>query len=278
MRCDKRALCVLGALCAVPAFAGCNVDFDPSNEVHGLRVLAVRAEPPTVALGGATTLDALAVTPDDGPTALSWELCAYTLGEDDLRLCPEEAVLASGEGETLAFDDTAAVAARVAPYCDPAAVSSGQLPDGAQLLPCGAQGFPATVRLVAAGEGEEIVSVKTVYLELPQDPGASSEPNKNPIIGELSGAPDAIAPGGAGTASCTVDEASVETVEEPDGGLGEEEIDTRWFIAGGSLKNDVGTEVEFLADKGAARVTLWCVVQDGRGGVDFARRDVPVEP
>ena len=277
MRRDKRALCVLGALCAVFAFAGCNVDFDPSNEVHGLRVLAVRGEPPTVALGGATAIDALAVTPDDGPIAFSWELCADTLGEGDLRLCPEEAVLASGAGEVFAFTYTAAVAARVAPYCDPAAVSSGQSPDGAQLLPCSSQGFPATVRLVAAGEGEEIVSVKTVYLELPQGQGATPEPNQNPIIGEMSGAPDVIAPGGAGTASCTVDEASVETVAEADGGLADEEITTHWFIAGGSLKKDVGTEVEFRADEGAARETLWCVVQDGRGGVDFERRDVPVE-
>ena len=78
--------------------AGCGTDFDPSYEVHGLRVLAVGGEPPTVLRDSQTEISVLAVTPNDYPVSLSFELCEYTLGSDDLRQCPPNTVLAEGEG------------------------------------------------------------------------------------------------------------------------------------------------------------------------------------
>jgi len=278
MKTDFRALGVLVVLTALPAIVGCSTDFTPANEVHGLRVLAVRGEPPTVPLGDETVIDALVVTPDDGPITLKWELCEYTLGADDLRLCPAETVLASGQGDALAFTFTEAVASRVSRYCDPSGDLAGQIPDGAQLPICGSQGFPATVRLVASGDGEEVVAVKTVYLHLPPGgQGVPVEPNQNPEISGLEGVPDSVEPGSTGTVSCTVDEESVEMVPDLDGELVEEEIDYLWFIAGGKLRDDTGEQIEFAADTDAERVTLWCVVQDGRGGVDWGRCDIPIE-
>lgn len=52
---------------AALALAACNPDFDPASEVHGMRVLAVRAEPPELGptpADGAATLTSLVLRPD----------------------------------------------------------------------------------------------------------------------------------------------------------------------------------------------------------------------
>jgi hypothetical protein len=57
------------------ALAGCRADFDPPSLVAGLRVLAVKAEPPELAAGEHGTLTALAVDPAGQTIALDWALC-----------------------------------------------------------------------------------------------------------------------------------------------------------------------------------------------------------
>ena len=50
------------------ALVGCSLDLSSQSEVDGLRVLAVRAEPPEVNPGQSTTLDALMAYPPSSPT------------------------------------------------------------------------------------------------------------------------------------------------------------------------------------------------------------------
>ena len=287
----EKPICV--ALLTAALFAvACRSDFSPASEIRGLRVLAVRGEPPTVPLGAQAVMETLAVTPDGGPVALKWALCIYTLQSDALYRCPAEAVLASGEGETLTFDFDETMAERVAPFCNPDSDLAEVIPEGAKLPTCKQRHLSATVRLVASGHGEEIVAVKRIYLFLgepsPETPGLAL--NHNPVIAGFEGGPDLLGPGETGRLTCVPDDESREVFINDEGAREAEELYYYWYIAGGALKNESGgfgrggtessgldeQEVAFEPNAGAERVTLFCVIHDGRGGADWHRYDIQV--
>ena len=55
--------------------AACGNSFDKAEYVNGLRVLAVKAEPPEVAPGQSTQLSVLAVDTANRPVTLTWAAC-----------------------------------------------------------------------------------------------------------------------------------------------------------------------------------------------------------
>ncbi len=255
--------------------------------MRGLRVLAIRAEPPTVALGEGTTLDALVVTPDDAPVTLRWELCAYTLSGDEKRACGPGGLLASGDGDTFDVVFTEEMAAVLAPLCDRSGVLAGTIPDGAALPSCSEAGVQATARLIVTGEdGEELVAIGGLLMRTK----TAGPADTNPRILGLEGAPAGVTPGEELTLECMVDPESVDTLKLPDEDEPrDEELEYAWYVAGGSMQGGGGGRNPFggdndtppeqaipVADDDAERLTVWVVVSDERDGVAWARVDVPV--
>src|SRR5579859_1859647 len=55
--------------------AGCGQSFSPQASVIGLRLLAVKAEPPEIGAGQTTHLTSLAFDAKGRPITVSWKLC-----------------------------------------------------------------------------------------------------------------------------------------------------------------------------------------------------------
>lgn len=66
------------ALAAAAGALACQPEFPPKSELAGLRVLAIRAEPPEIAPGATSQLTALAVDPFGRPIRYRWRACLRT--------------------------------------------------------------------------------------------------------------------------------------------------------------------------------------------------------
>jgi hypothetical protein len=72
------------ALAALVLLAGCQSPFAPSSLIEGLRVLAVKAEPPELAPGETSTLTVLAAeTNQKNPVMFDWARCNLAPGPTD---------------------------------------------------------------------------------------------------------------------------------------------------------------------------------------------------
>src|SRR5688500_5770984 len=83
--------------------AACGDEVEPKSLVHDLTIIGVRAEPPEIAPGATTTLDALIGDPNGAgrPVEMSWYLCQIdpALGTSS---CDDETRLTQiGAGPTL---------------------------------------------------------------------------------------------------------------------------------------------------------------------------------
>ena len=200
---DSRTLAWF-ALGAAGALWGCGASFAPYNELSDFRLLAVRAEPPTLAPGGTSRLDALVYDPSgplepaDPSTTYSWSWCPVRLGaagayecalsEADLRA---ELAAAGVSADALSFDLGQAPSATFAYPLDPtmlaALCSQSSGPpggDAAGVLHC-ESGFPVSVGLSVTKGDKTISGTKTVYLALD---GAAPR-NANPLVTGLAIAP-----------------------------------------------------------------------------------------
>jgi hypothetical protein len=168
--------------------AGCGPDFDPYGRLIGLRVLAVRSDPPNPAAGETAMLSAV-IDPPEMAAQLRhvWSWCPVPrpggVGVSDCLFTPEALTEAAmlppgvlpptnlGEGETVAFMH-GVQPEQLQPFCR----SNEMQPFGAD---CGV-GFPVKVGLtVTALDGsDEIESVWSLLL--PVESGAPV--NRNPAI------------------------------------------------------------------------------------------------
>lgn len=181
------ALPVIGAACAE--------DFPPLNEVEGLRVLAIQADPPAVASGDTTQLSALVHVSEGQEPAYSWSWCPVLGTPQDAYSCLiDEAQFKSA----LAFLDPDAVASlpsfdlghepmasftldisadTLAALCE---TLLGQATAGLGVAPkCGNE-INSSVILEVTSNGEKVVAIKDLRLLID-----SSSPPTNPTIGEL---------------------------------------------------------------------------------------------
>jgi hypothetical protein len=87
------------ALLVFAALGGCHQSFDPPSYVTGLRVLAVKADPPELTAGESGTMTVLAVNADGAPIDATWDICLLTGG---VATTVDPACLTSGAGPDFA--------------------------------------------------------------------------------------------------------------------------------------------------------------------------------
>lgn len=287
-------------LAAASGLAACGDDFTPRSVVDKTRILAIRASNPRLEPGESTQLSALLVNADGDEARLvrAWEVCAFTQGDDTKYACawPEDVPQAilelfRGTGETFEFTYFEALASLVDDYCAQQEELVAELPPGITLPDC-SSGFPARVRLVATDplSGEEAIAVKTLYLAPSQRPENYSD-NENPAIVELTsidpGAPVRVDE--AHPIRCTVDPNSLEAfvrLHEDVARL--EEVQLSWFVRNGRLdegqtfySTETGdaqkAQTNEVTPEAPGAVTVWCVIRDGRGGVDWQTLELLAE-
>lgn len=170
--------------------SACNEDFTPFNEIEGLRVLAVRAEPPTVGVGESVDLTPLVYLEagDLQDVSYRWTLCPY-LDPNDARACANRSDVFSGveegsdaslgedlgEGATATFTFTEEMAELYASVCS----GSAQAVAGYDLALVNCEGgFPMNVLLTVRHGEDEVVTFKEVRLALDD----LTERNTNPAL------------------------------------------------------------------------------------------------
>lgn len=178
-------LCLL--LAWVTALA-CGDDFPVYSELEGLRVLAVRADPPAVGPGQVTELSALVFDGDGEPDELryAWSWCPARAPSAAGGECLiDEGELAAQLGlEGLSFDlgeqPTASFTHEIPPEVIGALCSTSAKSDAGQdsgfLLNCD-QGLPISVQLIVRRGRETITSTKELRLLLD-----GQEAESNPTI------------------------------------------------------------------------------------------------
>jgi hypothetical protein len=278
------AWCV-AALVAIGG-AGCS-QFDPPSYVGGFRVLGLKGEPPDVAPGATSTLEALVTAPADD---LQWDLCRQ--------------VAVATQGETISPD---CVSADTAPYLTPlghgSTVSVTMPPDVTpdQLgAPDSTLGFYLPIRLRARSGGQTITAFYSLRLTTPPLPA-----NQNPQLADIvvsaadgthtlvDGTPLPVQASDTLTlqASVTPDSYEHYPLVDPVNQTATdtvEQIRFFWFTTAGELAHDItgndnsGSPQTLTFQKHApapgTTIDLWVVARDERGGTDYTHRTLLISP
>lgn len=192
--------------------AGCGEDFDPYNRLNSLRVLAIAADPPIPPPGQTTTLSALVYVPEQGaseaPAGVSyaWSWCPFPGSAADNYSCQitqEQLAMLGAAGAALPpLDLGTGLTASLPNAVDPQILVQlcKGVPGAPQVLDC-AEGFPVQIKLRIKTATDEIVSVSTVRLPLPD-----TAPNQRPVIDGLLAEFDRKIVNGDGTMAMDVKE------------------------------------------------------------------------
>lgn len=288
------------------ALTGCVESFDPFNLVQKPRVLAIKAEPPSVAPGGRTEVSALLAGIDGAEVSHRWSWCPLAAGSttgfdcvvsqeslealagaagftlEDLGLPP----LDLGTSPTAVFETTATSGAALQTICR--ALTSEDIPSFVPVPDCD-RGLDATVSLEVDVDGQRVRAVKKLELLF----GAEAVPNQNPSLEgvglELKGGeavPDTLVVGESYDLLLWVDEGQAELVEpKEEGDAAEREIlFVTWYVTAGETEfrrtSFIDGEVPISTlrenswkigrfDEVGDEAELFVVLQDGRGGVDW---------
>jgi hypothetical protein len=287
---------------------GCGEDFDPYNRLTGLRVLAIKAEPPAPALGETTTLTPLVYTPEGaGPVTFAWSWCPVPgpasegypcqVREEDLK----EAAMAAGLAAP-SFDLGTGATATLTHSLPPALLQliCADTPGLPRLSDTDCRGgFPVQILVRAKTASDELISVRTVRLRFAPD----HEPNANPFIDgltvrledddmdrPLTDVPEQTLPRAKDTPiKATVSPSVLEMYNGRDANLNpvrrQEELTLSWFVESGDTESartrfavdgfrpEKAFENEWNPDrtKDYSRDTarLIVVIRDDRGGVGW---------
>ena len=195
------------------ALTACASDFDPYNLLAEPRLLAIRAEPPTVALNGTTTLDTLIYNPGDAPVTYQWSWCPLRAGTTqnwDSAISENainEQLQAMGvAGGSVRYDLGTEPTATLSYPLDPTVFAAlcqdpgSSLPDNVAMPSC-EQGFPLSVGLTIRIGDLTIRAFKDVALAL----NDSTPLNHNPMV-------DALRFGAKGA---SVDQATMVAEDQP---------------------------------------------------------------
>ena len=257
--------------------SACTRSFTPASYVHGLRVLAVKAEPPEVAPGQSTTLTALAVDTTGAPVEVSWVACTEPALTGKGSINPD--CFAAGAAPFLVPLGAGLSLTATVPNVTP---SDFGPPDasGGLYLPIVLHATSASGALDAA-----------YGLRLAQ----GTPPNQNPLLADVV---EVLASG----ASVPIDEATPLEVHAGEeltlqarfapgsdetyaGAPGQpaaltEVLSVAWFASGGSLSEAVTgldkPDTVWRADEDlpapGGTIDLWIVGRDERGGTDWLHR------
>lgn len=238
---------------------------DPREKIEELRVLGVKAEPPSAKPGASVTVSALTANPENAATTLTWYLCnAPSDAQDGCSENSGGTKLGTGTSTTLKVP---------ADYLN-AELTPAEKKNGRYLV----------VTLVAKAEKETVVSTKRIVVQ-------ETPTNKNPSLQDLKlfdtdGTTVMNQPWSLKLESNYKIEASVttdsrETYSRTDlqGQTqdAKERLYISWYLTEGSyekgylskpddLANVLQTPKESPKEK---EVTLFLILRDGRGGVDW---------
>lgn len=306
---NRVAIRVVAAVAA--CLAACSANFEPPWRVTGLRVLAVRADQPYAPPGATVQLDALAVDPANRPLTWGWGTCVdpsssevtdcidaadwptFTIAPD----MPSHAVTIPDDAITRmpAAAQARAAVGVVVVACpgDLSIVSPPTTIHGTGALPFLCRDH-ASGRILADDEYE--AGVKHIFVR-------ATDQNANPSVGGVSWDGQAWPEGTTQTAKpCNTSDDSLNDCDgvlhhvaaTPASGSDESGVDSfgqhfheqvivQYYATEGSFSDGVrigaNPETKWSARKQSAgsAVTMWMVVRDDRGGVDWAVRTVNVD-
>lgn len=255
------ALSKLGLVLALALTAGCVDETSDRWLLEELRVLGVKAEPAEAAPGASVDLAALVVDPIGGAdraTQIAWGVCTPdpTLGQASCTQPGRTVPLGFGSAANLTVASDAL---------------DGLTPEQALL---GIDLFVVVAASAPAVDGVDGEDAETAFkrVRVSTDPS----PNTNP---RLSWFNPATAPedGEQTLLQAAVTEESVETYEGPFGPE-PETIRFSWYTTAGALDRGVTLAEPYAGELGweaKTPATLYVVTRDGRGGIDWAIRQVP---
>lgn len=251
--------------------AGCNQALPDRALVTSLRVLAVRAEPPEALPGTAVHFDALVADPlgRGRPLKRAWAIC--NPGEGGVGTCGDPARTAI-LGSNLTADWTI-----------PADALSGLNEEEAKL---GRDVYVVLAVQFDDGTGQvdradHDVAFKRVRIS------TNGDPNRNPSLSSLQidkNSADGLTVPGSSVLALEADASasSRQKWASPGGASGIEDARFTWLISAGHLDDavtfadgDAATNRWYLPPASdAADLSLWVVLRDGRGGIDWVSRTV----
>ena len=290
----------LTVICAVvlAALVGCSSNDDPASYVTGLRVLAIKAEPPEAPVGGTSTLTALAIDTAGTPIDISWAQCldpplsGQSLNPDCITNDSADYLRPVGSGLSVMT---------TMPMIDPTHLGRPDASGGVYL--------PLIARIVSGTDS----LTATHLLRL----GRGASPNHNPSLSGLFQVTDA-GDGGAGqvvslddamplvvhagdeiTLRATFMPGSAESYQVEDGDPSTtpprtltETLSVSWFSTAGDFSAassgaDVPDTILHLKQTrngpslhvpaSGSSIDLWVVARDERGGADYLHRSLRVE-
>lgn len=270
-----KARVVVAGVAAVAA-AGCQSFPDaPVTFVTGLRVLAMKAEPPAADPGEATSVSILAVDTSGGSIEARWTAClvaplpGQAVNADcvdgragaDIRPVGEGLIVTTTMPDVSAEDLGAPDASGGVYLPLVAEVSSGQdIVHAVYRLRLGSAGQPANANPKIA----EVIVQGSAGASTPLD-GASATPVD---VGDSLALGVTFAPG------------SAESYTALDGTPTSEVLTTSWFSTAGTLSFEKTSETQpqtvlRLVDRlpaAGSTIDLWAVARDERGGADYVHR------
>jgi len=271
---DGLAAIVAGAL----ALSACSETLTAQSVVSDLRVVAVRADPPTAAPGDTVLIDALVVDPfgEDRSLTRLWAACVNPPADNPARCLQVGVPTVLGEAESVQVQ---------VPVDALADRESGVL--GVLLYLC-AGGTPTItdtdVECVGAG-ASQILAVKRVRIEATAantNPGIetilldgeSFDEADMPVLDRCGRdcAPHVLTLRASPDAADTYDDAGTPRTEE---------LVSSWLATSGDMEAPFGfgaeTEVEWAPPDGEGLVLFWFALRDDRGGVAWAERQALVQ-
>jgi hypothetical protein len=258
--------------------AACGTSFEKASLVSGLRVVAIKAEPPEVAPGRSTMLSVLAVDTANQPLTLRWMACteppqlglgAINPGCFNVDVAPY--LLPLGTGAPLSAS---------IPVIDPAAFGP----------PDASGGIYLPLRLDAQAGADKLSAAYRMRLAL------GGTPNQNPRLADFQtvsasgvasslgeSAPLEVHSGDKVTLRAIFAPGSVETYQVVEPGQTKtvtELLNASWYATAGSWSEQVTGEAKpdtvWTADihlpAAGSRIDVWVVGRDERGGTDFLHR------
>ena len=272
----KWAVAVVVAVLAAPT--GCSEQLTPQSVVSGLRVVAVRADPPTAAPGETVRLDALVVDPFGEDRALTrlWAACVNPPGDNPARCLQVGVPTLLGDTESLqtqipedALDGDERGTLGVLLY-----LCAGGTPtitdDGVECVGPGASQILAVKRVqIEAAPTNTNPAIAEVLLD-----GQPFAEGETPVLDRCSRdcGPHVLTLRASPDAADTYDDAGTERTEE---------LVSSWLATSGEVEAPFGfgaeTSVDWVPPDGEGLVLFWFALRDDRGGVAWAERQALVQ-
>ena len=279
-------------LALVLVVAGCGNDFDPASFVDKLRLLAVKAEPPEVAFGQATTLTATAANPGGAAPTITWDACLLPPPPATGQAVNQDCIaLPEGDPSLVPFGQGGSVAATM-PMLSASMIG----------LPDQSNGFYLPVRVKLDTDAASLIAFYRLRIFL--GPLSPNPPNQNPSLTGIFTIPEADA--GADEESpldpttpapvmenyqlhlrAVVTPESAESYTVYDGDprttpprTVTETVRISWFTTAGHFSEEVTgvdkPDTTLILDKhlppSGSTIDLWVVARDDRGGSDVLHR------